>query len=101
MYYLNIVLIFHGNIVSNSGFRFTVDIATGLQTVSDLVNQDDQLLSEQLASLDLSQRNAVADLIRNLLEGLRVIVIYGNDILPPLDPLHIPALGPVQFSTTG
>ncbi|XP_026324073.1 uncharacterized protein LOC113233245 [Hyposmocoma kahamanoa] len=77
------------------------DTATGLKAASDLVNEDDQPLSQKLASLEISQLNAVADLIRNILEGFRVIVIYGNDILPPLDPLHIPSLGPIHFTTTG
>lgn len=75
-----------------SDFLFTVHRATGLKAGSALVNEDDQ---------QFAQRNAAADLIRNLLEGLRPVVINGNDVLPPLDPLQVPTLGPIQVSTTG
>lgn len=68
---------------------------------SDLVTEDDLQLSQKLVSLDLSQRNSVVDLIREILEGLRIVVIHGNDVLPPLDPLHIQSLGPVQLAATG
>ncbi|XP_059049429.1 uncharacterized protein LOC131844533 [Achroia grisella] len=59
-------------------------------------------LAGQLFDVENKASNRILeDLIINILEVFRDIVINGNDYIPPLDPLEIEHIGPFQFSVTG
>lgn len=67
-----------------------------------LTDNDDQQLRDDLLLLEgILERNVIADTIKNALEGFRDVVINGNELLPPLDPLVIDTMGPFEFDTTG
>lgn len=57
---------------------------------------DEGLLLQYLGS-----RSLIAQLIQDALDGFRDVVINGNDALPPLDPLELDHVGPLQYSDTG
>lgn len=63
---------------------------------------NDEQFATDLEALENSvSRSLLEDLIINLLEVFRDIVINGNDFLPPLDPLVIDQVGPFELSVTG
>lgn len=64
-------------------------------------SDSDKLLSSELVELERSQRNLVADAIKDLLESFRVVVINGNEDVPPLDPFYVAQIGPFSYSTIG
>lgn len=47
------------------------------------------------------ERSLIASVIENTLNDFRDVVINGNDNMPPLDPLVLDNMGPVEFSVTG
>ncbi|XP_049887421.1 uncharacterized protein LOC126381901 [Pectinophora gossypiella] len=67
---------------------------------STVITDDDQQLIAELQTRETQDRNLVANAIRDALEGFRDDVINGNDVLPPLDPFHVPHIGPFEYSAT-
>lgn len=63
-------------------------------------NAEDEKLIKAL-NAQPGARNFIEDLILDALENARDVIINGNAVLPPLDPLTIDQLGPYRYSTTG
>ncbi|KAM3966818.1 uncharacterized protein ACR2FA_012356 [Aphomia sociella] len=67
-----------------------------------LAAESDDELVKQLSMLEtVMERSLFEDIIKNLLEDFRDIVINGNENLPPLDPLKVDHLGPFAVTATG
>lgn len=57
---------------------------------------DDNVLLEEILG-----RSLFEELIQSILEGFRDVVINGNEVIPPIDPLEIDSMGPFHFDITG
>uniref|UniRef100_A0A2A4JDD6 Lipid-binding serum glycoprotein N-terminal domain-containing protein n=1 Tax=Heliothis virescens TaxID=7102 RepID=A0A2A4JDD6_HELVI len=59
--------------------------------------EDGQHLMSEQATQERQSRNLVTDVIKDMVEDFRNVVINGNENLPPLDPLVIPVIGPFEY----
>ncbi|CAG9107661.1 unnamed protein product [Plutella xylostella] len=96
-----------------SSLAATVDLESNIESVEGRVqnifielsaagaeNAEDEKLIKAL-NAQPGARNFIEDLILDALENARDVIINGNAVLPPLDPLTIDQLGPYRYSTTG
>ncbi|XP_026726201.1 uncharacterized protein LOC113492752 [Trichoplusia ni] len=69
----------------------------------NLVGKDGDVAEapELTTALKAENRNVVTDAIEGLLEEIRDVIINGNDDLPPLDPLVVDVIGPLDYDASG
>ncbi|CAH0406050.1 unnamed protein product [Chilo suppressalis] len=74
-----------------------LELYTSLAPDSDT----EDYIAEYFSSLDIQQRNVIAQIINDALEGFRDVIVNGNDNIPPLDPFVIDQIGPFLYTALG
>ncbi|CAH0600333.1 unnamed protein product [Chrysodeixis includens] len=92
--------------LNNEAFQMEDNVEKRLentQVVLNLVSDDPDIAEapELRAAQEPENRNVVTDAIENLLEDIRDVIIHGNEDLPPLDPLEIDVIGPLNYDASG
>ncbi|CAG9782893.1 unnamed protein product [Diatraea saccharalis] len=91
------------NVDNLNGLTITQNVGD-LEFYTSFLEQDSEIedyLSEYFNTLDIKQRNAIADTITDALNGFRDVIANGNDYLPPLDPFVVDHIGPFLYTAIG